>query len=139
MPPAASGFTDHCGPSACVVGCCRPDDELNHLKEYPMKKINLFTLVVFAALCLPVLGCAATSTNEGTKAYVDDSVLTTKVKAAILNEPSLKSLEIGVETYKGNVQLSGFVASNAEISKAGMVARAVDGVSSVKNDLRLKK
>jgi osmotically-inducible protein OsmY len=94
----------------------------------------VFVLLAFASL----LGCAASSTNEGTKAYMDDSVVTTKVKAAILGESSLKSYEIGVETYKGTVQLSGFVGSNTEIDKAGEVARGIHGVSSVKNDLRLK-
>lgn len=103
-----------------------------------MKTFNriaaLFLVVVFASLA----GCAASPTNEGTKAYLDDSVVTTKVKSAMLGESSLKSLEIGVETYKGVVQLSGFVASMAQINKAGEVARGVTGVQSVKNDLRLK-
>ncbi len=103
-----------------------------------MKTLKQFSTLFFALAFASVLGCAATPTNEGTKAYVDDSVVTTKVKAAMLGESSLKSYEIGVETYKGKVQLSGFVRSAAEISKAGDVARGVNGVLSVKNDLRLK-
>ncbi|HEY8710864.1 MAG TPA: BON domain-containing protein, partial [Burkholderiaceae bacterium] len=79
-----------------------------------------------------------TSTREGTGEYLDDSVITTKVKAAIFNEPTLKSAEINVETFKGSVQLSGFVSNRAEIGKAAEVARSVRGVSSVKNDIRLK-
>ena len=67
-----------------------------------------------------------------------DSVITTKVKAAVLNEPSLKSAEINVETFKGVVQRSGFVSSQADINKAVEVARGVGGVKSVKNDMRLK-
>jgi osmotically-inducible protein OsmY len=79
-----------------------------------------------------------TSTSEGTGGYVDDSVITTKVKAAIFEEPSLKSAEINVETFKGTVQLSGFVSSRADINKAVEVARNVKGVTSVKNDMHVK-
>jgi osmotically-inducible protein OsmY len=84
------------------------------------------------------LGCASTSRQEGTGEYLDDTVITTKVKAAVLNEASLKSAEINVETFKGVVQLSGFVNSREDINKAVEVARGVAGVKSVKNDMRLK-
>jgi osmotically-inducible protein OsmY len=70
--------------------------------------------------------------------YFDDSVITTKVKAAILMEPNLKSSEINVITYKGTVQLSGFVTSQADIDKAVEVTREVKGVKSVKNDMLVK-
>ena len=89
-------------------------------------------------LMATTLGCASTSTKEGTGEYVDDTVITTKVKAAILNEPTLKSAEINVETFKGVVQLSGFVSSQAAESKAVEVARNVGGVRSVTNSMRLK-
>ena len=92
----------------------------------------------FAILLASMLGCAASSTREGPGEYVDDSVITTKVKAAILNEPTLKVAEINVETFKGVVQLSGFVRSQANIDTAVQVARRVGGVISVKNDMRLK-
>jgi osmotically-inducible protein OsmY len=92
----------------------------------------------FAALLLAAAGCAATSTQQSTGQYVDDSVITTRVKTAILNEPSLKVMQINVETYKSVVQLSGFVNTGAEMSKAVDLARAVKGVSSVKNDMRLR-
>jgi hyperosmotically inducible protein len=91
-----------------------------------------------AALLLSALGCGSTSTRESPGEYLDDSVITAKVKTAILNEPSLKVLQINVETYKNAVQLSGFVASNAEMTKAVEIARSVTGVRSVQNDLRLK-
>jgi osmotically-inducible protein OsmY len=91
--------------------------------------------ILFMALAL---GCASTAKQEGTGEYVDDTVLTTKVKAAIFNEPSLKSAEINVETFKGVVQLSGFVSSAAAESTAVAVARTIEGVKSVKNDMRLK-
>src|ERR1051325_8728176 len=102
----------------------------------PITRIPAFFLgAVFTIL---LFGCAATSTKEGTGEYFDDSVITTKVKAAILNEPTLSSNQISVETFKGTVQLSGFVGSPAEIQKAGAIARDVKGVTSVKNDIRLK-
>lgn len=98
---------------------------------------NIFT--AFLAIVLFTLaGCVSTPTTEGTGAYVEDSVITTKVKASILNEPDLKSREINVETFKGVVQLSGFVSSEAEAQKAVMVTRGIKGVMSVKNDMRIK-
>ena len=84
------------------------------------------------------LGCASTSTQEGTGEYFDDSVITSKAKAAIFNEPTLKSAEINVKTFKGVVELSGLVSSRSNMSKAVEVARGVKGVTSVKNDMRLK-
>jgi osmotically-inducible protein OsmY len=84
------------------------------------------------------LGCASTAKQEGTGEYFDDTVITTKVKAAILNEPSLKVFQINVETFRGVVQLSGFVSSRDQVNKAAEVARGVAGVTSVKNDIRLR-
>jgi osmotically-inducible protein OsmY len=89
-------------------------------------------------LMATALGCASTAKQEGTGEYVDDTVITGKVKTAIFNEPSLKSAEINVETFKGVVQLSGFVSSPANETTAVAVARNVGGVKSVKNDMRLK-
>ena len=89
-------------------------------------------------LMATALGCASTAKQEGTGEYVDDTVITGKVKAAIFNEPTLKSAEINVETFKGVVQLSGFVRSQADIDQAVRVARGVAGVKSVKNDMRIK-
>jgi c(7)-type cytochrome triheme protein len=80
----------------------------------------------------------STSKKESPGEYVDDAVITTKVKAAVLEEPSLKSAEINVETSKGIVQLTGFVRSRADINKAVEVAKGVKGVKSVKNDMILK-
>ena len=103
-----------------------------------MKKPSLFAAVLSAFLLVSVVGCASTSKSEGAGEYVDDAVITTKVKAAIFNEPGLKSFEINVETYKGVVQLSGFVNSQADINKAVDVARRVKGVVSVKNNMHVK-
>lgn len=91
-----------------------------------------------AITMLFMLGCASTAKHEGTGEFIDDTAITTKVKAAIFAEPGLKSAEINVETFKGIVQLSGFVHSQADINKAVEVARDVNGVKSVKNDMRLK-
>jgi osmotically-inducible protein OsmY len=94
---------------------------------------------LMGAMALAVtLGCASTPKQEGTGEYVDDSVVTGKVKAAILNEPTLKSAEINVETFKGVVQLSGFVSSKEAEVRAVEVTRTVAGVKSVKDDMRLK-
>ncbi len=103
-----------------------------------MKLFNQFSNFFLVILLFSLLGCASTAKKEGTGEYVDDSVITTKVKAEILNDNSLKSSEINVETFKGVVQLSGFVNSQADINKAVEVARSVKGVTSVKNDMRLK-
>jgi len=100
--------------------------------------IRFFSAFFLALSLLTAAGCASTQKHEGTGEYVDDSVITSKVKAAILNEPGLSSAEINVETFKGVVQLSGFVSSSADISKAVAVARGVGGVKSVKNAMRLK-
>jgi osmotically-inducible protein OsmY len=99
------------------------------------RKLASLVGILFVAIAL---GCASTAKQEGTGEYVDDTVITTKVKAAIFNEPTLKSAEINVETFKGIVQLSGFVSSAAMESTAVRVARNVGGVKSVKNDMRLK-
>lgn len=104
-----------------------------------MKQLNkYFSALFLSVLLLSFLGCAATPKQESTGEFIEDSVITTKVKAAILNEPTLKVSEINVETFKAVVQLSGFVNSQADINKAVSVARNVKGVSSVKNDMRLK-
>jgi osmotically-inducible protein OsmY len=84
------------------------------------------------------LGCTSTRTQESTGEYIDDSAITTQVKAAIMHEPGLKVAEINVETFKGVVQLSGFVSSQEEINSAINVARGVNGVKSVTNKMQVK-
>lgn len=104
-----------------------------------MKPISKLATAAFIAMTLvSVVGCASTAKQESTGEYMDDSLITTKVKAAILNDSSLKVAEINVETFKGIVQLSGFVNSQADINKAVEVAGKVKGVKSVKNDMRVK-
>lgn len=103
-----------------------------------MQRIKQFSAFFLAVLLATMLGCASGPQKEGTGEYVDDSVITAKVKTAIFNEPTLKVAEINVETFKGVVQLSGFVSSAADMQKAMQIARGVGGVTSVKNDMRLK-
>lgn len=104
-----------------------------------MKKLQrILYLLVCIGLLTTFWGCAATHKKESTGQYVDDSVITTKVKTAIFNEPTLKTLQINVKTYKQVVQLSGFVDSPQSVSRAGEVARSVEGVVSVENDLIVK-
>ena len=103
-----------------------------------MNLLKYFSAIFATVMLATALGCASTSKQEGTGEYMDDSLITTKVKAAVFNEPSLKSSEINVETFKGVVQLSCFVNSQADIYKAVEVARSVKGVTSVKNDMRVK-
>jgi len=103
-----------------------------------MKQLRHLRVIFLPVLLALFVGCAGTGQKESTGDYIDDTVLTTKVKAAVFNEPSLKSAEINVETFKGVVQLSGFVNSQADINKAVEVAREVPGVKSVKNDMRVK-
>ncbi len=104
-----------------------------------MKQFGKYLSALFMAVMLiTAVGCASTTKQEGTGEYVDDTIITTKVKAAVLNEPTLKAAEINVETFKGVVQLSGFVSSQAAANKAVEVARSVNGVKSVRNDMRLK-
>jgi len=104
-----------------------------------MLKINrITTFLACLVLAASFMGCASTSKRESTGQYIDNSVITSKVKTAIFNEPTLKSMQIEVESYKGEVQLSGFVDSARSVQKAGEIARSVEGVVSVKNDLIVK-
>lgn len=103
-----------------------------------MKPPRGFGILVLAIVLASGWGCGSTATKEGTGEFVDDSVITAKVKTAIFNDASLKVNEINVETFKGTVQLSGFVRSQADIDKAAQIARGVAGVKSVKNDMRIK-
>ena len=103
-----------------------------------MKLSKNIATAFLATVLFALAGCVSTPTSEGTGAYVEDSVITGKIKAVILNEQMLKSREINVETFKGVVQLSGFVSSEAEAQKAVEITRGIKGVMSVKNDMRIK-
>ncbi len=100
--------------------------------------ISVFSAFFLALTLMMAGGCASTPQTEGTGEYVDDSVITTKVKAALVNDPNVSAAEVNVETFKGIVQLSGFINSRADMNRAIELARNVPGVKSVKNDMRLK-
>jgi len=89
-------------------------------------------------MALALVACAATDKREGTGEYFDDSVVTTKVKAALLKDPAVSGLAVNVETFKGVVQLSGFVATSTERNRAVEVAREVPGVKQIKNDILIR-
>jgi osmotically-inducible protein OsmY len=104
-----------------------------------MKNRNIvIRYLVLLILITTFSACASTRTHESTGEYVDDSVITTKVKALLANDDFFKSFQISVETYKGIVQLSGFVNSQQAVNKAGQIVRGVQGVKSVKNNLIVK-
>jgi hyperosmotically inducible protein len=100
-----------------------------------MRRSAMFVLLVGIA---GLTACASTSRSESTGEYIDDTIITTRVKAAVFDDPALKSAEINVETFKGQVQLSGFVRSQDAINRAVMLARGVKGVTGVTNRMQLK-
>ena len=104
-----------------------------------MKTVRGLTSLVATLLITALVACAPTATREGTGEYIDDTVITGKVKAALVADPELKATEINVETFKGTVQLSGFVGSADDIPKAVQLARRISGVKSVKNDIAIKR
>jgi len=92
-----------------------------------------------AALALPVVAaCTPTRSRESAGEYIDDATITTRVKAALVDDPQVKAREVNVETSRGVVQLSGFVANSNDASRAVALAQKVPGVKSVKNDIRIK-
>jgi len=103
-----------------------------------MKSFRYLSAALLALAVVFSTGCASTPTQSSIGEVIDDTVITTRVKTAFFNDPDLKVLEINVETFKGSVQLSGFVATRAEVTRAGVLARNVDGVQSVRNDILIK-
>lgn len=103
-----------------------------------MKLFKLGASAFVTLVMLVALGCASTATGSSTGELIDDTVITAKVKTAIFNDKDLSVNEINVETFKGVVQLSGFVSERSDIAKATAVTRSILGVSSVKNDLMVK-
>ena len=103
-----------------------------------MTSLKQVSTLLAALAIATTVGCAATAKSESTGQYVDDTAITAKVKKDIFDEPTLKSAEINVETFKGVVQLSGFVSSQANINKAVVVAKNVNGVTSVTNKMTVK-
>src|SRR5258706_9163774 len=101
--------------------------------------LSIVGVVVFVGLLSATFtGCASTTTRESTGEYVDNSAITTKVKAALAKDPVVSAMRVYVDTFKGVVQLSGFVNSETERNKADEIARSVPGVKDVKNNLIVK-
>jgi osmotically-inducible protein OsmY len=100
--------------------------------------LSLLALTLLVGSPAVFTGCAATATKESTGEYVDDSAVTTKVKAAFAKDEAVKATEVKVETFKGVVQLSGFVSTAAEKARAETLAAGVDGVKSVQNKITVK-
>jgi osmotically-inducible protein OsmY len=103
-----------------------------------MKLAHRFSAALAAVMLVVLAACAPTATREGTGEYLDDTVITSKVKAAFAADPEVKATEVKVETFKGTVQLSGFVASRESAQKAVEIARNVKGVKGVRNNTVLK-
>lgn len=103
-----------------------------------MKFAKIISYPALALLLVSVLGCAGSPTQESTGEYVDDTWITTKVKAALIKDPVTKATEINVETFKGTVQLSGFVESKDAMNQAVTLAENIKGVTSVNNDMQVK-
>jgi hyperosmotically inducible protein len=103
-----------------------------------MKQFKRLSALFLALVCASVLGCAGSATQESTGEYITDSWITTKVKAALAEDPVVKAREVNVETFKGVVQLSGFVSSDEAMYQAARLAYHIKGVTDVKNDIRIK-
>jgi hypothetical protein len=117
---------------------CAQGPDFSYLERFAMNQVKRFSALFLAVMLVSVLACTSTPTSEGTSEYVTDSWITTKVKAALVDHPQVKATEINVETFKGAVQLSGFVSSEAAMYQAVRIARGIKGVTSVKNDMRVK-
>jgi hyperosmotically inducible protein len=103
-----------------------------------MNSIKGISASLLAILLISVVGCAGSATRESTGEYIDDTWITTKVKAALVDDSVVKATEVNVETFKGVVQLSGFVSSKAAMDQAVRVAGDIDGVTAVENDMQIK-
>lgn len=99
---------------------------------------NYATLFLLGIVLIFTLGCAGSPTQESTGEYLSDTWITTKVKTALINDSIVKGSEVNVETFKGIVQLSGFVSTAEAMEQAIAVASSIEGVTSVKNDMQLK-
>jgi osmotically-inducible protein OsmY len=103
-----------------------------------MKIVQRLVAVLAAFIVAALAGCAPTSTRAGTGEYIDDTIITSKIKAAFAADPMVKATEVKVETFKGTVQLSGFVESRESAQKAVQIARQVKGVTEVRNNTVIK-
>jgi hyperosmotically inducible protein len=103
-----------------------------------MQKSKGFVSAVMLVMSLAMVACASTRTTKSAGEQVDDSVTTGRVKAALIADPTTKAHQIDVETFKGTVQLNGFVDTAASKSRASEVAKNTKGVTAVRNNLTVK-
>jgi hyperosmotically inducible protein len=106
--------------------------------SYSNLKRNSLITILAAGLAISAAACAATPTRESTGGYVDDSTITAKVKTNLAQDPKVSASDVSVKTYKGVVDLSGFVNSQSQISEARLVAGQVNGVKAVHDNLIVK-
>ena len=111
---------------------------LEYTRKNEMNKSNYLSVILLAAICTFAAGCASTSTQESTGEYISDTWITTKVKSMLAKDSVVKATEVNVETFKGNVQLTGFVTSRAAMNQAVLIAENIEGVKSVKNGMQIK-
>ncbi|QYF95023.1 BON domain-containing protein [Massilia sp. PAMC28688] len=97
------------------------------------------TTLFSSLLLVSLVACAPAEQRASAGQVIDDTLITGKVKAALVADPELKATEINVDTYKGTVQLSGFVSAPEHIPKAAQLVRRIDGVKDVKNDIAVKR
>jgi len=103
-----------------------------------MTMFKRFSAFLLGLAVVTAMGCAGSATQESTGEYITDSWITTKVKATLAEDPNVKATEVNVETFKGTVQLSGFVSSQNAINHAVRLTRGIQGVTGVRNDMRIK-
>jgi hyperosmotically inducible protein len=135
---AATGPGEHAASTYALWHEAGADPINSCLEKSIMKQLKRLTVLLLAMVFVSALGCAGSATKESTGEYVTDSWITTKVKAALVEDSQVKATEVNVETFKGTVQLSGFVSSDAAMRRAVQLTRETKGVTSVKNDMRIK-
>ena len=104
-----------------------------------MRIAHRISTILSSLLVVSLVACAPSDKRASTGEYIDDTMITGKVKAALVADPELKATEINVETFKGTVQLSGFVSAPEHIPKAAQLTRKIEGVQGVKNDIAVKR
>lgn len=111
---------------------------MHRLPAFPAPRHLSIKSLLASLFLLTLAACAPTAQHEGTGEYIDDALITTKVKAALAADPTVKATEVQVETYRGTVQLSGFVSTPEARRRALDLARATNGVRGVKDDMVIK-
>jgi hypothetical protein len=129
---------ERAAPTRCAVIDQHRIHSPHLLEKSTMKPFKRISVLFLAIVCASLLGCVTGPTQESPGEYLSDSWITTKVKTALIDDPQVKANQVTVETFKGAVQLSGFVSSDAARERAVQVARGIEGVTSVTNDMRLR-